>query len=272
MADVVGVQSRPIPAALFAGAVFVSAGLVFLVEPMIARMVLPLLGGSLAVWNTSLAFFQAALLAGYAYAHGLQRVRGLKAQMAIHVAALALAALALPLRISEVFGPPSLDQPALWLLGVLTVSVGAPFAVLSAHRAPVAGLVRAAQPGRAGGRGPLYPLCRQQSSAACWPWSPIRCWWNPCCGWEPRPWRGASATAPSPCCWPPWRSSPADAPTESRFRPHRPPPRPSPGPNVWSGLAWRRPPRPCCWASPPTSPRTSPPPPSYGWSRWRFIC
>ncbi|HEY4031030.1 MAG TPA: fused MFS/spermidine synthase [Caulobacteraceae bacterium] len=120
------------PSALYAMAVFASAGLVFLVEPMIARMVLPRLGGSSAVWNTSLVFFQAALLAGYAYAHALQRLTSLKAQMAAHIAVLAVAALTLPLRISEVFGPPSIDHPAFWLLGVLLVSVGPAFAALSA--------------------------------------------------------------------------------------------------------------------------------------------
>jgi spermidine synthase len=123
---------RPTPSWLYAVAVFASAGLVFLVEPMVARMVLPRLGGSSAVWNTSLAFFQAALLAGYAYAHLLQRLRSLKAQMAAHIAVLALAALTLPLRISEGFGPPSIDHPALWLLGVLLISVGPAFAALSA--------------------------------------------------------------------------------------------------------------------------------------------
>ena len=132
MADHGGVQARPAPPWLYALAVFSSAALVFLVEPMVARMVLPRLGGSSAVWNTSLAFFQAALLAGYAYAHALQRLASLKAQMAAHLAVLVLAAVALPLRISEVFGPPSLDQPGFWLLGVLAVSVGPPFAALSA--------------------------------------------------------------------------------------------------------------------------------------------
>jgi spermidine synthase len=137
MADSGGVQQEALqknaaPPWLYALAVFASAALVFLVEPMIARMVLPRLGGSSAVWNTSLAFFQLALLGGYAYAHALQRLRSLKAQMAVHLAVLILAALALPLRISEVFGPPSLDQPAFWLIGVLAVSVGAPFAALSA--------------------------------------------------------------------------------------------------------------------------------------------
>jgi SAM-dependent methyltransferase len=117
---------------VFALAVFMSAALVFLVEPMAARMVLPRLGGSSAVWNTSLAFFQAALLVGYTYAHLLQRIPSLKAQMLTHLALLAFAALALPPRISDLLGAPSLDRPALWLFGVLTLSIGPPFAVLSA--------------------------------------------------------------------------------------------------------------------------------------------
>jgi hypothetical protein len=120
------------PAGLFAVTVFASAALVFLVEPMVAKLVLPRLGGSPSVWNTSLAFFQAALLVGYGYAHALQRLRSLKAQALAHGTALLLAAVALPLRINELVGPPSSNHPTLWLLGVLAVSIGAPFAVLSA--------------------------------------------------------------------------------------------------------------------------------------------
>ncbi len=120
------------PPALFAVTVFASAALVFLVEPMVAKLVLPKLGGSPSVWNTSLAFFQAALLAGYAYAHVLQRARSVRAQALIHGLALVVAAAALPLRVNELFGEPSSVHPNLWLLGVLTVSIGAPFAVLSA--------------------------------------------------------------------------------------------------------------------------------------------
>ena len=112
--------------------VFASAALVFLVEPMVAKLVLPRLGGSPSVWNTSLAFFQVALLVGYAYAHALQRLRSLRAQALTHGAALLLAAVALPLRINELVGPPSSNHPTLWLLGVLAVSIGAPFAALSA--------------------------------------------------------------------------------------------------------------------------------------------
>jgi len=161
MADGGGVQHEQIqartsaaPAWLYALAVFSSAALVFLVEPMIARMVLPRLGGSSAVWNTSLAFFQAALLAGYAYAHALQRLSSLKAQMIVHLAVLVLAALALPLRISDALGPPSLDQPAFWLIGVLAVSVGAPFAALSATAPLLQAWYTRLSPVEAGGSDP----------------------------------------------------------------------------------------------------------------------
>src|SRR4051812_39458580 len=125
-------RSTQAPAALFAITVFASAALVFLVEPMVAKLVLPRLGGSPSVWNTSLAFFQTALLAGYGYAHALQRLRSLRAQALVHGAALLAAAIALPLRINELIGPPSSNHPVIWLLGVLAVSIGAPFAVLSA--------------------------------------------------------------------------------------------------------------------------------------------
>ena len=71
---------RRAPPALFVLTVFTSAALVFLVQPMVAKLVLPLLGGSPSVWNTSMAFFQIALLAGYFYAHLLQRLRSVRAQ------------------------------------------------------------------------------------------------------------------------------------------------------------------------------------------------
>lgn len=118
--------------ALFVVTVFASAALVFMVEPMMAKLVLPLLGGSAAVWNTSLAFFQGALLAGYIYAHLLQKIGAIRTQVAIHVAVLAASALVLPLHVSALLGDPQTDAPALWLVGVLTLSIGAPFAALSA--------------------------------------------------------------------------------------------------------------------------------------------
>jgi predicted O-methyltransferase YrrM len=103
-----------------------------MVEPMVTRLVLPLLGGSAAVWNTNLAFFQAALLVGYVYAHLLQRLHRIALQICVHVLVLIAAGLALPLHVAALFGEPSPSQPALWLLGVLAVSIGAPFAALSA--------------------------------------------------------------------------------------------------------------------------------------------
>jgi SAM-dependent methyltransferase len=123
---------RRAPPALFVLTVFTSAALVFLVQPMVAKLVLPLLGGSSSVWNTSMAFFQIALLAGYFYAHLLQRLPSVRAQAMTHVGALIVAAAALPLRVNGLAGPPSTDHPNLWLLAVLTLSIGAPFAVLSA--------------------------------------------------------------------------------------------------------------------------------------------
>lgn len=123
---------RRVGAGLFALAVFVSAALVFSVQPMVTKMILPRLGGSTAVWNTSLAFFQTALLVGYAYAHALQRLKSVRVQMVVHLAVLIAAALVLPLRLSGLMGEPSVDMPALWLIGMLTLSLGAPFAALSA--------------------------------------------------------------------------------------------------------------------------------------------
>lgn len=117
---------------LFAVAVFVSASLVFVIQPMLTKMILPRLGGSAMVWNTSLVFFQAALLAGYFYADLLQRVASLRRQMTIHLVVLAIAALALPLRISGLLGDPWVSAPALWLVLSLALSIGAPFAALSA--------------------------------------------------------------------------------------------------------------------------------------------
>lgn len=118
--------------AAFAVAIFTSASLVFIVQPMTAKLVLPLLGGSPSVWNTAMVFFQAALLAGYLYAHLLQRVPSIRAQALIHLALLGAAAVFLPLGVTQALGEPDPAAPVGWLLAALTLSVGAPFAILSA--------------------------------------------------------------------------------------------------------------------------------------------
>ena len=79
-----------------------------------------------------MAFFQFALLLGYAYAHLLQRLGPVRRQMTAHLVVLALAALVLPLHVPDVFGTSSIDHPILWLLGVLALAIGPPFAALSA--------------------------------------------------------------------------------------------------------------------------------------------
>ncbi|NOU31210.1 MAG: fused MFS/spermidine synthase [Polyangiaceae bacterium] len=95
-------------------------------------MALPLLGGAPAVWTVALVFFQTALLAGYAYAHSLARLRSLVAQVVVHGGVLASAMAALPIAVSRAAGPPREDLPIAWLFALFTLSVGAPFAALSA--------------------------------------------------------------------------------------------------------------------------------------------
>ena len=152
--------------ALFPVAAFFSAALVFLVEPMIAQLLAPRLGGSPSVWNTSLAFFQLALLAGYGYAHLLQRTGPPGRQWRIHFGVLGLAALTLPLRLSSQLAMGSTDHPVVWLLGALALCVGAPFAALSAT-APLLQAWLAAK-GPSAGQGPyrLYVASNLGSLAA----------------------------------------------------------------------------------------------------------
>ena len=115
--------------AVFTAAVFLSAFLLFLVQPMFGKMVLPLLGGSPAVWNTCMLFFQAALLGGYLYAHLSSRWT-VRRQALVHLALLALAALALPVSVRGA-APPGGGAPIPWLLGLMSLTVGAPFLVLA---------------------------------------------------------------------------------------------------------------------------------------------
>ena len=118
---------------LFAVTLFLSALLLFWVQPLAGKMVLPLLGGAPAVWNTCLLFFQAALLAGYAYVLASTRWLSARAQVVLHVALLLVAALALPVVINETkVGAPDEAHPALWLLKTLALTAGLPFFALSA--------------------------------------------------------------------------------------------------------------------------------------------
>src|SRR5215213_5002039 len=108
---------------VYTAAIFVSALLLFSVQPLFTKMVLPRLGGSPAVWSVAMVFFQSLLLGGYAYAHYLMKLRRRVAPVAIHLALLVVALLTLPLSISEGWGTPPSSGYAFWLLGLFAVSI-----------------------------------------------------------------------------------------------------------------------------------------------------
>ena len=116
---------------LFALSLFLSAFLLFLVQPMIAKMVLPLLGGTPAVWNTCMLFFQVMLLTGYGYVHALTTRFGIRRQVSVHLILLCAPLLLLPIGVASHWMALNPDHPIPWLLGLLTLSVGLPFFVLS---------------------------------------------------------------------------------------------------------------------------------------------
>ncbi len=130
-------------------AVLISAALIFTVEPIVARLILPIGGGSAGVWNTCLVFFQASLLLGYLYAHELRRLRSPRIQMVCHGAVLGAAALVLPLGLPAYASAPATTPPALWLIWCLIPSIGAPFAALSATAPLVQAWQTRALPGTA---------------------------------------------------------------------------------------------------------------------------
>ena len=118
--------------ALYAATLFASALLLFVVQPMFAKMVLPRLGGSPSVWSVAMVFFQGALLLGYGYAHLLSRALPPGRAALGHLVALAGAALTLPIGIAAGFAAPPASGVAFWLVGLFAASIGLPFVVLSA--------------------------------------------------------------------------------------------------------------------------------------------
>lgn len=118
--------------ALFAATLFVSALLLFAIQPMFTKMVLPRLGGSPSVWSVAMTAFQAFLFIGYVYAHVL--VRSLTPQRAaiVHLGFLALVAVSLPLGIAKGFEVPPSSGVMFWLIGLFATSIGLPFIALSA--------------------------------------------------------------------------------------------------------------------------------------------
>lgn len=119
--------------AIFTATLFLSALLLFSVQPMFAKMVLPQLGGSPSVWAVSTCFFQAVLLLGYCYAHLLNRYVAPHAAPLVHLVVLAVAYLAMPIGLPVGASEPPADGAYLWLIGVLAAGVGLPFFAVSAN-------------------------------------------------------------------------------------------------------------------------------------------
>ncbi len=118
---------------VFVASLFLSAFLLFGVQPMFTRMVLPTLGGTPAVWSVAMVFFQALLLGGYAYAHLLVARLGLRGAALIHLCVMAAALACQPIAMASGWGRPPSDGEAIWLLGLFAVSVGLPFFAISAN-------------------------------------------------------------------------------------------------------------------------------------------
>lgn len=117
---------------LYSITLLLSASLLFVVQPMFSKMILPLLGGTPQVWNTAMLFFQLLLLAGYAYAHGTTRFLSVRIQAVLHVFLLGVFAFVLPIMIPEGWAPPANSDPTFWQLSLMVMTVGGPFFILSA--------------------------------------------------------------------------------------------------------------------------------------------
>ncbi|CAK0763166.1 Fused MFS/spermidine synthase [uncultured Gammaproteobacteria bacterium] len=152
---------------LYSITLLLSSGLLFLVQPMFGRMVLPLLGGVPAVWITAMLFFQTALLAGYGYAYVSNRHLTPRVQAVLH-GLLLVGCLALILPLQKPVGDHDLTEtaPVVWLLRTLAVTVGAPFVVLSATAPLVQGWFAASRHSRAGSPYFLYAVSNVGSIAA----------------------------------------------------------------------------------------------------------
>jgi hypothetical protein len=118
---------------VYTATIFLSAALLFSVQPLFAKIVLPSLGGAPAVWSVALVFFQGALLAGYLYAHFLTRFLPGRASVCVHLVVMLAATLALPLGVASGWGRPPANGTELWLIALFTASIGVPFFALAAN-------------------------------------------------------------------------------------------------------------------------------------------
>jgi hypothetical protein len=118
---------------IFVFTIFTSAFLLFAIQPMFTKMILPQLGGSPAVWSVAMVFFQAILLSGYLYAHILTKYLSTKKSAYVHSAIMLFAMLFLPISVSTLFGVAPEEGQAAWLIGIFFVSVGLPFFAIAGN-------------------------------------------------------------------------------------------------------------------------------------------
>jgi len=133
---------------VFAATIFLGAFLLFQVQPLIGRFLLPWFGGSPEVWTTCMLFFQVFLLAGYAYAHLLMRMKNARLQVVLHIGLLAAALLFLPIVPKDSFQPTVGDYPVMQILLICSLTVGVPYLLLSATSPLVQAWFSRAFPGR----------------------------------------------------------------------------------------------------------------------------
>src|ERR1041384_7157761 len=150
--------------AAFALTIFTGAFLLFQVQPLIGKYILPWFGGAPAVWTTCLLFFQVVLLGGYAYAHFTARWLKPRAQVILHLALLAAALALLPITPSDTWKPAGPEHPGLRILALLTVSLGLPYFVLSSTGPLMQQWFSQTNPGRSPYR--LYALSNAASLLA----------------------------------------------------------------------------------------------------------
>ncbi|HBC89743.1 MAG TPA: hypothetical protein DCZ94_22620 [Lentisphaeria bacterium] len=123
-------SNRHVPKLLYASTIFVSSFLLFLVQPIIAKQILPWFGGSVAVWTTCLLFFQLALLGGYAYSDLSSRLKP-QVQSTLHIALLIASLASLPIIAGMGWKPEGEEEPILRILGLLAITIGLPYFMLS---------------------------------------------------------------------------------------------------------------------------------------------
>jgi SAM-dependent methyltransferase/uncharacterized protein YfiM (DUF2279 family) len=159
--------------------IFTSAFLLFLVQPIVAKQILPWFGGSAAVWTTCLVFFQSVLTAGYAYADVVVRKLAPRSQVRLHVTLLVLSVALLPIIPGPGWKPSGSENPAWLILGLLGATIGLPYFLLSTTSPLVQSWFARAFPGRSPYR--LFALSNLASMLALLgypfllePWEPTR--------------------------------------------------------------------------------------------------